>query len=443
MAEKYTTLFNFEIEGVESVEKGMQEISKILMPTKELGALIGKLGVDLSSFFENVGKGMKLDDAGIDTVFKDISQSIRAMTEDFSFKGITIDTGPISEEIKVLEEKVRQGTERVKELQEKLEKEKQQMLSDMATKYGQPIDEAFLDGTKAAAKLNKINADISKNTKDTSKETKEALLEEAENFKNFTKDLKTYFEKRKSLGSQLGGTQKGLGINTVKLEEAKGNKALSEQINTKELEKEEKAVRELADAYNFLIKIMKYLHDLKIEEQNKILAKRKKEQAEAAKLAAKEEDNLEEAMNKGEKTMAKKLATGLSYYTIFNQIKKIVKLSIKTIQDLDAAMTKASIVTEMTRKETWKLLKSYQNLAHETGRTTSEIANLNAFFLQQGKSIKQAMEMTEAAAKSAAVAGTSLQDAANYITSAIHGFGLAADQAEVVEIGRASCRERV
>lgn len=429
--ERITTLFNFEVKGTDDVVKGFQAIAKAL-PTKELQFLIGKLGQDFESFFKNIGKGLSLDDLGVDNLLETLSKASNAMRNEFSMKGITVDIGPVTDEIKELEEKVTQGREKVAKLNAELDKERQDMLDKMANDYIKTIDEKFLDGTRAANELTQLNKKKGKAAKDGNKELEEALKEEIGLFEKFIADLQVYLNKRRSLGSQLGGTQKGLGASEVKLEEAKGKKAETEKLKSEDLKGEKKAVKELASAYNFLVDVIKYLHELKADEAHKKTAKAAKEHEKTVSEAARGEKELEEATGKGERTMAKKIITGLSYYTVFNKIKQIIKASVKAIEELDKAMTKASIVTSMTRKEAWQLLKSYQNLAQETGKTTSEIANLNAFFLQQGKTVKQAMEMTEAAAKSAAVAGTSLQDAANYITSAIHGFGLAADEAERV-----------
>jgi TP901 family phage tail tape measure protein len=135
----------------------------------------------------------------------------------------------------------------------------------------------------------------------------------------------------------------------------------------------------------------------------------------------------EETKNLGERATA-----AFSYYLVFNQLKRLFNDSLNTIKQLDKAMTDAAIVTSMNRKEAWALLGTYQNLARSTGLATSEIANVVTQFLRQGRSIADALKLTEIAAKSAKVAGISANDAVNYLTSAVNGFGLAANQSEMI-----------
>jgi len=73
-----------------------------------------------------------------------------------------------------------------------------------------------------------------------------------------------------------------------------------------------------------------------------------------------------------------------------------------------------------------------QDLAKETGFTTTEIAKLSTVYFRQGRALSDVIELTRVAAKAARVAGISAQDSADYLTSAINGFGLAAEQALAV-----------
>jgi len=73
-----------------------------------------------------------------------------------------------------------------------------------------------------------------------------------------------------------------------------------------------------------------------------------------------------------------------------------------------------------------------QDLATETGFTTTEIAKLSTVYFRQGRALQDVIQLTTVAAKAARVAGISAQESADYLTSAINGFGLAADQALAV-----------
>jgi TP901 family phage tail tape measure protein len=158
---------------------------------------------------------------------------------------------------------------------------------------------------------------------------------------------------------------------------------------------------------------------------SKKLTKEIKSQTKANKDATDTHDN-------ESKSLTAKATAAFSYYLVFNQLKRIFNDTLRTIKQLDKAMTDAAIVTSMNRKEAWALLGSYQQLAKATGLATSEIATTVTQFLRQGRSVKDAMQLTEVAAKSAKVAGISAQEAVNYLTSAVNGFGLAASQSEQI-----------
>lgn len=72
------------------------------------------------------------------------------------------------------------------------------------------------------------------------------------------------------------------------------------------------------------------------------------------------------------------------------------------------------------------------SLANQTGATATEVAQLTTYYLQQGRSLKDAIELTEVAAKAAKVAGIATKEAADLLTTAINGFGMAASEAEAV-----------
>lgn len=70
-----------------------------------------------------------------------------------------------------------------------------------------------------------------------------------------------------------------------------------------------------------------------------------------------------------------------------------------------------------------------QQLAKETGFTTTEVAKLSTIYFRQGRTLKDVIELTRVAGQAARIAGISAADSANYLTSAVNGFGLAAEQA--------------
>jgi TP901 family phage tail tape measure protein len=71
-------------------------------------------------------------------------------------------------------------------------------------------------------------------------------------------------------------------------------------------------------------------------------------------------------------------------------------------------------------------------MALQIGTTTDQVAKLGVFFARQGRSASEAMELTRVAALAAKVASIDAAESANYLTSAINGFGLAIDQAMAI-----------
>jgi TP901 family phage tail tape measure protein len=135
------------------------------------------------------------------------------------------------------------------------------------------------------------------------------------------------------------------------------------------------------------------------------------------------------ANNAEAKSFASKAISAGLYYTAINAVKRLMRESVQVVKELDKAMTDAAIVTDMNRQEAWKLLSTYQDLAKKTGLAVGEISGVVVEFLKQGRTMKEALDLAEVAAKAAKVAGISANDAVNYLTSAVNGFGLAADKA--------------
>ena len=131
-------------------------------------------------------------------------------------------------------------------------------------------------------------------------------------------------------------------------------------------------------------------------------------------------------------TVGKAVSTFFGYQMVLRQLRVIWNRAITTITELDKQLTSQAIVTDLTRQETWDLVGSYQKLADATGFTTTQIASVTTEYLKQGESVKNALTLTEAAAKAAQVAGISATDSVQYLTTAIHGFRLEASDALAV-----------
>lgn len=127
------------------------------------------------------------------------------------------------------------------------------------------------------------------------------------------------------------------------------------------------------------------------------------------------------------------LGKAFKQFTLYNTVLRTVKTALKeasnTITSLDKSLTEQAMVTGKSREEVYSLLTSYQNLASQIGATTKEVAEAASEFLKQGKTIQDSLTLSEAAVSAAKVAGVSVSDSINYLTTALNGFKLSASDA--------------
>ena len=130
------------------------------------------------------------------------------------------------------------------------------------------------------------------------------------------------------------------------------------------------------------------------------------------------------------------LGRAFKQFTIYNiairAAKTALREAVQTVQELDKYLTEQAMVTGLTREQTYGLVKDYQNLALQCGATTKEIAEVSTEYMKQGKSVEEALVLTEAAVKAAKVARVSVGDSVNYLTTALNGFQLSAEDAMAV-----------
>jgi TP901 family phage tail tape measure protein len=202
---------------------------------------------------------------------------------------------------------------------------------------------------------------------------------------------------------------------------------------TKDKEEQEIKYKEVKDTMGSestnvsqeILETSKELNDVK-EDGRKIekdLGTTIKETTKIKKDSNDEDDN-------GKQGLIQKASAVLSYTFLMSNLRKALNESLKAVREIDKAMTEAAIVTNLNRQEAYKLLGAYQDLARKTGLATSEIGSIVVEFLKQGRGIKDAMELAEVAAKAAKVAGINANDAVDYLTAAVNGFGLAVSKAE-------------
>ena len=117
------------------------------------------------------------------------------------------------------------------------------------------------------------------------------------------------------------------------------------------------------------------------------------------------------------------------YALVIKGLQKMLKEAVSTVAELDKSLTEQAMVTGLSREQTYGLVKSYQDLAFQCGATTKEIASVSTEYMKQGKSIQDSLVLTKAAVLAAKVARVSVGDSVNYLTTALNGFKLSAEDA--------------
>lgn len=134
----------------------------------------------------------------------------------------------------------------------------------------------------------------------------------------------------------------------------------------------------------------------------------------------------------GEKGLNTMLEQYFSVNAALKVMQNMVRKTIDTISDLDAAFVSIAVVTQYTNKEVWGMYESFNKIASSAGFTVAEIGQVAAEYFRQGESFSNVITLTEAAAKAAQVAGIDASESVRYLTSAVKGYNLAASDAMLV-----------
>ena len=217
--------------------------------------------------------------------------------------------------------------------------------------------------------------------------------------------------------------------NEYDLTKASLNEKTDFALSTKEVSE---ASRETAQSLNAMHEEMSNDGTKAVEEAKKKQKEYNKELERTRQQTDKNKDS-EEKHNKSlidtSTSFGKAVDNVFSYGTALTFLRTIYNELISTITDMDEALTGMTVVTQLSREEAWNMVGTLQELAKTTGITTTEIANMTTMYLQQGKTVNEALKLTEAAAKAARIAGISGAESINLLTNAMNGFQLEASQA--------------
>jgi TP901 family phage tail tape measure protein len=121
-----------------------------------------------------------------------------------------------------------------------------------------------------------------------------------------------------------------------------------------------------------------------------------------------------------------------SYQVLVRGLKTVLRSSINTIKEMDEAITNMAVVTGQSREELWGMTREFKEMGQQAGSTMTEMASLTTEYIRQGRAMSEAKTLAVETAKAAKIAGISVSDSIQYMTSAINGFNLAASEASRV-----------
>jgi TP901 family phage tail tape measure protein len=113
-------------------------------------------------------------------------------------------------------------------------------------------------------------------------------------------------------------------------------------------------------------------------------------------------------------------------------VSNTISSQVKFLIDLETAMTRIKIVGKGTETEYKNLQNALIGLAYTYGTTASEAADAALIFAQQGRTIKETVELTRAAMLASKILGTDIKTAVDDMTAAIEGFKLGIGDATTI-----------
>jgi TP901 family phage tail tape measure protein len=409
--------------GIENAKAKFQELLKstniseaMKLDIKNVISKIDEIGPRLQSQLSSKGT-LNVNSMG----FGQLDKAIFKLAKDLSKElGIAFDTAKVDE----FEKRILDVDAKISANQNKINiNEKDKEIASAKLREG---GAGLPPGMKGAENLHLVKERLLKkeqelqdlNDKGGSKETKKYKAIQAE-IKKYNK----YLDENKTTINRINDLNK----KEIKLNEQKA--ALSNELvdlNRQQQLAIGQSVSELPEMVKTNAAIQEY-----VDAKNKLI-KSAADQAEANAKARQSEVDLDGAQKKTKKSLLEKIFALMTFQKIMQFANRVLRDSIKTIKDLDKAITDMAVVTNMSREEAWKLVGAMQELAKKTGLATSEISGVIVQFVRQGRSMQDAFRLAEVAAKSAKVAGIQASEAVNFLTSAVNGFGLAATQAESI-----------
>lgn len=249
-----------------------------------------------------------------------------------------------------------------------------------------------------------------------------------------TELIDSFGRRRQEIENEIQAEQSSIDATNKKIKALQDSQAvLKESINSSEQLSETEKVnnQELIQIYEDLSnaknKEAKVVSDAanQVKESEKA---REEEDATLRRVTGSVEQNTT-SQKKNTTTIGKAAKQVFTYGTLMSGFRKIYSTVTRTITELDKALTSMAVVTSMSREEAYELTTTFNQLGDATGKTSSQIAEIATKFYQQGKSTSQVIQLTEAAAKAATIAGIDGSRSVDLLTNAMNGFQMSANQA--------------
>lgn len=122
----------------------------------------------------------------------------------------------------------------------------------------------------------------------------------------------------------------------------------------------------------------------------------------------------------------------VNYTTIYRALWKIVEVmrdAVKTAEDLNTAFNDIQMVTLYSKQGIHDLAEEYSDMAYELSTSLTSIAQGSSEWLRQGRSLEETSELLRASTVMARVGQLQDTESTQYLTSALKGYKIAAEDA--------------
>lgn len=113
---------------------------------------------------------------------------------------------------------------------------------------------------------------------------------------------------------------------------------------------------------------------------------------------------------------------------IYRYTKSYIQDLVRTYKEFDQSLVAIAAVTGQTRDQMWANIGVYNKMAQSLGVTTQEVINASKLYYQQGLTTTSVLKLTEETVKLATIAELNSADATEYLTTAMNGFKLSAEE---------------